>query len=120
MSTGININDKLYDKVYSALTKGEILSNRSGVVVMVYKAPSTTRSGIILPESSSSNEDAIYGEVIAAGKGSYIDDGTFVPLEIDKHDVVLFSKWSGKKLCTVGDASFFAVQYNDILCIIKK
>lgn len=105
------------DVIKQFLANGKILANRTCVIVKVQKAPTTTKSGVILPETQS--EEIISGEVVAVGKGSYTDNGDIVPLEISKEDLVCFNKWSGKKIDTINDFTFFSVQYADVLCVVS-
>ena len=64
----------------------------------------TIRGGIIIPDSA--KEKPMEGEVIAAGTGKRLENGTVTPLEVKEGDRVLFGKYSS----TPKSGCLYAVQ----------
>lgn len=72
-----------------------------------------TASGIFLPESATGNESLKRGEVVAVGKGKYIDD-ELVALDVKKGEMVLYSwgdeiKVDGEEFVLVSESNIKAV-----------
>ncbi len=63
------------------------------VVVRPAAREETTRSGIVLPDTS--KERPQRGEVIAAGSGRLTDDGKRVEMDVKVGDTGLFAKYAG-------------------------
>ena len=73
------------------------------------------RGGIIIPDSA--KEKPQEGEVIAAGNGKVLDNGTRVPLEVKEGDRVLFGKYSGSEVKLDGE-EYLIMREDEILGII--
>ena len=56
----------------------------------------TVRGGIIIPDTA--KEKPQEGEIIAAGTGKRLENGTVTPLEVQEGDRVLFGKYSGTEI----------------------
>ena len=63
------------------------------LVVRRVEGEETTAGGIIIPDSA--KERPIRGEVVAAGSGKRLEDGSVTPLDVKEGDVVLFGKYAG-------------------------
>ena len=61
------------------------------IVVKPINQESTTKSGIILPESK---EKPSKWEVVAVGNGKILENGTRAPIDVKVGDIVYFAKYS--------------------------
>ena len=75
-----------------------------------------TKGGIIIPDSA--KEKPQEGKVIAAGGGKVGEDGKTVPLEVQKGDRVLFSKYSGTEVTLEGEEHLI-IREEDVLAILE-
>src|SRR5262245_6706873 len=86
------------------------------VVVRPAAQETTTRSGIVLPDTS--KEKPQRGEIIAAGKGRLNDDGDRVEMDVKVGDIVLFAKYAGTEF-KHDDEDLLILSEKDILAIIE-
>src|SRR5207247_3491273 len=63
------------------------------VVVRPAAREETTRSGIVLPDTSTERPQR--GAILAVGPGRVTDEGRKVPMEVKAGDAVLFAKYAG-------------------------
>ena len=75
-----------------------------------------TKGGIIIPDSA--KEKPQQGEIIAAGKGKFADDGKLIPMEVKKGDRVLFGKYSGTEIKLDGEEHLI-LREDEILGVIE-
>ena len=75
------------------------------------------RGGIIIPDSA--KEKPQEGEVIAAGSGKLLENGTRVPLDVKEGDKVLFGKYSGSEVKLDGE-EYLIMREDEILGIIDS
>ena len=66
------------------------------ILVRRVEEASTTRGGIIIPDSAKDKPQE--GEVISTGKGRTNDEGKTFPLAVKEGDRVLFGKYSGTEI----------------------
>ena len=85
------------------------------VVLESKEAEETTKSGIILPESS--KEKPQESTVIAVGPGGIVD-GKEVAMEVKVGQTVLTSKYAGTDV-KIGDKTYSIVHQSDILAIVE-
>src|SRR6185436_12857772 len=71
------------------------------VLVRRIEDAETVRGGIIIPDTA--KEKPQEAEVIAAGNGKVLDNGTRVALEVKAGDRVLFGKYSGNEIKVDGE-----------------
>jgi chaperonin GroES len=86
------------------------------VVVRPAAQEQTTRSGIVLPDTS--KEKPQRGEIIAAGKGRLNDDGDRVERDVKVGDTVLFAKYAGTEF-KHEDEDLLILSEKDILAILE-
>lgn len=86
------------------------------VVVRPAAQEQTTRSGIVLPDTS--KEKPQRGEIIAAGKGRLNDDGERVEMDVKVGDTVLFAKYAGTEF-KHEDEDLLILSEKDILAILE-
>ena len=85
------------------------------VIVKAAAAESTTKSGIIIPDTA--KEKPQRGEVVAVGAGKSADNGTVVAPEVKVGDQVLYGKWSGTEI-TVDGEDYLIMQEKDIFAVL--
>ena len=71
------------------------------ILVRRVEEASTTRGGIIIPDSAKDKPQE--GEVISVGKGRTNDEGKTFPLAVKDGDRVLFGKYSGTEIVIDGE-----------------
>jgi len=86
------------------------------VVVRPAAQEQTTRSGIVLPDTS--KEKPQRGEIIAAGKGRLNEDGDRVEMDVKVGDIVLFAKYAGTEF-KHEDEDLLILSEKDILAILE-
>lgn len=70
------------------------------LLVEVLEAESTTKGGIILPDTA--KEEKTEGKVIATGGGKTLESGKKQELEVKKGDKIIFGKYSGDEILIDG------------------
>lgn len=87
------------------------------VIVRRIEENRTSPGGIVIPDSAT--EKPSQGEIIAAGKGRILEDGTVRPLDVKKGDRILFGKYSGSEVKISGE-EYLVMREEDILGVIEK
>ncbi len=87
------------------------------IIVKRVQEEEKTKGGIIIPDSA--KEKPIEGEVIAAGNGKILEDGTVRKLDVKAGDRVLFGKYSGTEVKLDGEERLI-LREDDVLCIIDR
>ncbi|EEG77397.1 co-chaperone GroES [Dethiobacter alkaliphilus] len=82
------------------------------VVIKVMEAEEKTASGLVLPEKA--KEKPQEGEVVAAGGGRILENGTRVEMDVKVGDRVLFSKYAGTEIKVDGE-EYLIMRQDDIL-----
>ncbi len=90
------------------------LHNR--LIVKRVEEDEKTAGGIIIPDSA--KEKPQQGRVIAVGPGRRDDKGKIIPMEINKGDRVLFSKYGGNEVDLDGDEHLI-ISEDDVLAILE-
>ena len=96
-----------------AKTKFRPLHDR--VVVRRIEADEKTKGGIIIPDTA--KEKPQEGEVIAAGNGKILDNGTKIPMDVKAGDKVLFGKYSGTDIKIDGQ-EYLILREDEVLAIV--
>ncbi len=87
------------------------------VVIRPAAREETTRSGIVLPDTS--KEKPQRGEVIAVGNGRVTDEGKRLEMDVKVGDTVLFAKYAGTEF-KLEDEELLILSEKDILAIISE
>jgi chaperonin GroES len=66
------------------------------VLIMPQEAETTTKGGIVLPDTA--KEKPQRGTVVATGPGKLLEDGKRVALNVKAGDKVLYGKYSGTEI----------------------
>ncbi len=85
------------------------------VVVEVIDEPTTTASGIVLPDTA--KEKSQRGKVVAVGSGKLLDNGERVELEVKEGDTVVFAKYGGTEIDLDGK-EYMILSERDIHAVI--
>ena len=91
--------------------KGRILGNRVMLLLSKLK-PIVTANGIIVRETA--QKRSLLATVIATGPGLRCSDGSYIPMEVEPGDVVIFNKFTAYDIECDGD-DYIIVQEDDIL-----
>jgi chaperonin GroES len=75
------------------------------------------KGGIIIPDSA--KEKPQTGEVIAAGKGKRLENGTLVPLDVKAGDRILFAKYSGSEV-KIDGVEYLIMREDEILGVVEE
>ncbi len=75
------------------------------------------KGGIIIPDSA--KEKPQTGEVIAAGKGKRLENGTLVPLDVKAGDKILFAKYSGSEV-KIDGAEYLIMREDEVLGVVDE
>ena len=86
------------------------------LLVKRLEAESTTRGGIVLPDSA--KEKPAQGKVVALGDGKKSKCGDVIEFQVKKGDTVLFSSYAGTEVKDQGE-EYLIMSESDILGIIE-
>lgn len=97
-----------------------IVPTQDNVIIKLPKQEKekTTTSGIIVATANTQQEMPEQGEVVAVGKGRYLNSGELIPSEVKVGDTIIFNKFAGTKISSENE-EFLIVRENDILAIVK-
>ena len=87
------------------------------IIVKRIEEEEKTKGGIIIPDSA--KEKPMEGEIVAAGPGKVLDNGTRVALSVKAGDRVLFGKYAGTEV-KIDGIEHLIMREDDILGIIER
>lgn len=87
------------------------------IIVKRVKEEEKTKGGIIIPETA--KEKPFEGEIVAAGKGKVLENGTVLAMDVKAGDRVLFSRYAGTEVKIEGEEHLI-MREEDILGVIEK
>lgn len=87
------------------------------VIVKALDAEEVTKSGIVLPETVD-KEKPEKGEVVAAGPGKLLENGSRAPMSVKVGDKVVFKKYSPDEV-KVGKDEYLVLQESDIMATFE-
>lgn len=85
------------------------------VVVERETAETTTRGGIVLPDTA--KDKPARGTIVSVGNGRLLQDGSRGAFQVKVGDRVLFSSYAGEEF-KVGDRELLLMREEDILAVI--
>lgn len=85
------------------------------VLVKRTEAETTTKGGIVLPDSA--KEKPRKGKIISVGDGKLLDDGSRSDFQVKVGDTVLFSSYGGTEIKLDGE-EFIIMEESDILAVL--
>jgi chaperonin GroES len=86
------------------------------LVVRRVDGETTTKGGIIIPETA--KERPLEAEVIAVGAGKRLEDGTTIPCDVKAGDRILFGKYSGTEIQVEG-VEHLILREDEVLGVIS-
>jgi len=86
------------------------------ILVKRVEEEETSAGGIIIPDTA--KEKPQEGRVVAVGNGKVGDDGNVTPLEVNKGDRILFSKYAGTEVNIEG-GEHLIIREDDVLGILE-
>ena len=86
------------------------------LVVKAMERETTTKSGIVLPDTA--KEKPQEGEVLAVGPGKVLDNGKRTTLEVQAGQRVLFAKYAGTEVKIDGE-EYLILRESDIMGIVE-
>ncbi len=87
------------------------------IIVKRIEEEEKTKGGIIIPDSA--KEKPMEGEIVAAGPGKVLDNGTRVSPSVKAGDRVLFGKYAGTEV-KIDGVEHLIMREDDILGIIER
>lgn len=87
------------------------------VIIKPLSEKEVTASGIVLP-GSADKEKPMEGEVIAAGPGKRMDNGSVAPMSVKAGDKVIFTKYAPDEVEVDGE-EYLVIDEDKILGIIR-
>ena len=87
------------------------------VLIRRKETPKTTKSGLILPTSST--EKLNQGTVIAVGSGAVNNNGDVRELQVKENDLVVFGKYAGNTIDLNGE-ELLILKEEEILGILEQ
>lgn len=98
------------------MSKLKPLGNR--VVVRPASVETKTKSGIYIPDTTTSEKPA-QGEVVAVGEGKVLENGNTIPVSVNVGDWVVFSKYAPDEIEVEGE-KLLIISEDSLLAIISK
>lgn len=86
------------------------------IVVKPATAEDVTIGGIVLPDTA--KERPLEGEVIAAGPGKTLENGTIASMEVKLGDKVIYAKYGGTEV-KVGGEEYVVLRQDEVLAIVE-
>ena len=86
------------------------------IVIKLIEENTTTKSGLVLPDSA--KEKPRRGEVIAVGNGKVLDNGTRVAVDIQVGETVLIARYGGD-VVDIDGTEYTILSERDILGIVE-
>jgi len=87
------------------------------VVVKRLEAETTTKGGIVLPDTA--KEKPKRGKIVAVGPGKTLDSGEVAKPTVKKGDEVIFSSFAGTEI-EVDGREMLIMSTDDVLAVLKK
>ena len=85
------------------------------LVVRRIEEKETAKGGIIIPDTAKEKPQA--GEVLAAGNGKVLENGTKVALDVKVGDKILFGKYSGTDIRIDGE-DVLILREDEVLAVL--
>ena len=86
------------------------------VLIKRTEAETTTKGGIVLPDSA--KEKPRRGTIISVGDGKLLEDGSRSDFQVKVGDTVLFSSYGGTEI-KLDSEEFIIMEESDILAVLQ-
>lgn len=90
---------------------------RDQIIIEPQSPEEVTESGIVIPDTAEKNRPE-QGFVVAVGPGRRSKDGKRIPVEVQKGDKVLFSKYGPNEI-EINGKDYLIAKEEDILAILS-
>ncbi|MFZ4738660.1 MAG: co-chaperone GroES [Bradymonadia bacterium] len=87
------------------------------IIVKRLEAETTTKSGLIIPDTA--KEKPVEGEIVAVGNGKVLDDGNVRALEVKAGDRILFGKYSGTEI-KIDGIEHLILREDEVLAVVER
>jgi chaperonin GroES len=87
------------------------------IIVKRLEAETTTKSGLIIPDTA--KEQPVEGEIVAVGNGKVLDDGNVRALEVKAGDRILFGKYSGTEI-KIDGIEHLILREDEVLAVVER
>ena len=87
------------------------------IIVKRLEAETTTKSGLIIPDTA--KEKPVEGEIVAVGNGKVLEDGAVRSLEVKAGDRVLFGKYSGTEV-KIDGIEHLILREDEVLAVVEQ
>jgi chaperonin GroES len=87
------------------------------VLIKRIEEQETVKGGIIIPDTA--KEKSQEGEVVAAGAGKILENGSNRPVEVKEGDRILFGKYSGTEVKIAGQ-EYLILREDEIIGIFTQ
>jgi chaperonin GroES len=87
------------------------------LVIRRIETAETVMNGIIIPDTA--KEKPQEGEVVAAGRGKRLEDGTVAPLDVKVGDRILFGKYAGSDIKIDGN-EYLILREDEVLGVLEN
>ena len=87
------------------------------VIIKRMEEERVSAGGIVIPDSAT--EKPVRGQVIAAGNGKILENGSVRPIAVKAGDKVLFGKYSGTEVKVDGE-ELLVMREEDIMGVIES
>jgi len=87
------------------------------IIVKRLEAETTTKSGLIIPDTA--KEKPVEGEIVAVGNGKVLEDGAVRSLEVKAGDRVLFGKYSGTEI-KIDGIEHLILREDEVLAVVEQ
>ncbi|MGF1633458.1 MAG: co-chaperone GroES [Phycisphaerae bacterium] len=86
------------------------------ILVKRLEAETTTKSGIVLPDTA--KEKPKRGTIVALGDGKRLDSGERQPFQVKKGDQVIFTSYAGTEI-KLDDEELMIMSEDDVLAVVE-
>lgn len=87
------------------------------VLIKIKEAEAKSAGGVLLTDSA--KEKPVTGEIVAAGSGTFGEDGKKKPLELKPGNTVLYSKYAGNDFKGKDGSAFVVLRASDVLAVLS-
>ena len=87
------------------------------IIVKRLEAETTTKSGLIIPDTA--KEKPVEGEIVAVGNGKVLEDGAVRSLEVKAGDRILFGKYSGTEI-NIDGIEHLILREDEVLAVVEQ
>ncbi|HJN38017.1 MAG TPA: co-chaperone GroES [Gammaproteobacteria bacterium] len=88
------------------------------LIVRVEPEETKTSAGIYIPDTEGSNSKPQIGEVLAVGRGTRLDNGSYADMEMQVGNKVIFNKYAGTEIKSLQEGCL-VLREDDVMAIVE-